>query len=183
MIAEVPVQESADLAQLMGKLLALDQASQTTGFAIFDNKKLIVADTFTVSGDLPKRLVKIREKVSNLIDTYGITDAAIEDIQLQDSSSGVEIKQGVTTYRTLAEVRGVLEELFAEKKIPCTVVSSNSWKSYCKIKGKYRPEQKKNAQKYVLAEYGIDGSEDMADAICLGSYVNKEKVLGFDWSD
>lgn len=172
----------ADLDQQVSNLLALDQASQTTGFAIFKDKKFITAGSFSVSGDLPKRLVKIREKVAELISEYDITEAAIEDIQLQDSSGGVEIKQGVTTYRTLAEVRGVLEELFAEKKIPCQIVSSNSWKSHCKIKGKYRPDQKKNAQKYVSTEYSFSGSEDACDAICLGTYVIQDKVLGFDWS-
>lgn len=129
----------------MSNLLALDQASQTTGFAIFKNKKLIKADCFTVSGDLPKRLFKIRQKVSDLIKEYEIDEIVIEDIQLQDSSDGEGINQNVITYRTLAEVRGVLEELFTELKIPYQIISSNSWKSYCKIKGKYRSEQKKNA--------------------------------------
>ena len=177
------VSAPADLAQqVMSNLLALDQASETTGFAIFKDKKFITAGSFSVSGDLPKRLVKIREKVLALIKEYDINEAAIEDIQLQETSSGKEIKFGVTTYRTLAEVRGVLQELFAEKKIPCQVISSNSWKSHCKIKGRYRPEQKKNAQKYALETFNFEGTEDMCDAICIGVYVCQDNVLGFDWS-
>lgn len=128
-------------------------------------------------------MFKIRQKVSDLIKEYEIDEIAIEDIQLQDSSNGEGINQNVITYRTLAEVRGVLEELFTELKIPYQIISSNSWKSYCKIKGKYRSEQKKNAQKYVLNTYSFNGTEDMCDAVCIGTYVTQEKVQGFDWSN
>jgi ribosomal protein L7Ae-like RNA K-turn-binding protein len=43
---------------------------------------------------------------------------------------------GITTYKTLAEVLGVAEEICSEKKIPYQIVSSQTWKSALGIKGK-----------------------------------------------
>lgn len=45
-------------------LLALDQASRTTGWAIFHDQELIDSGTFTlVSDDLGERLVAYRKKL------------------------------------------------------------------------------------------------------------------------
>jgi hypothetical protein len=41
----------------------------------------------------------------------------------------------VTTYKVLAEVFGVLEELCTEEKIPYKIVHSQTWKSALNIKG------------------------------------------------
>lgn len=47
-------------------------------------------------------------------------------------------------------------------------VFSASWKSTLGIKGRTRPEQKKNAQQYVEKNYNIKTSQDAVDAICIG---------------
>jgi hypothetical protein len=49
------------------------------------------------------------------------------------------------TYKALAEVIGVIIELAAEKKLPYELVHSSSWKSELGIKGRTRPDQKRNA--------------------------------------
>ena len=43
-----------------------------------------------------------------------------------------------------------------------------TWKSKLKIRGKSRPEQKKNAQKYIKENYNMEPTEDECDAICIG---------------
>lgn len=65
-------------------LLALDQASRTSGFAIFDDEdKLVTFGTFTYDDeDIGIRLHKIRNKVKSLIEKYAITQVVFEDIQL-----------------------------------------------------------------------------------------------------
>ena len=65
--------------------------------------------------------------------------------------------------------------------MPHTAVPSTSWKSTLGIKGKDRPEQKRNAQAYVLQTYNLKPTQDECDAICIGTHYMKSK--DFDWSD
>lgn len=172
----------AVLDQQANNLLALDQASQTSGFAVFKNKKLVDYGKFTFSDDdIAERLVKIRNKIIELIEEYNITEVAFEDIQMQSN---------VETFKVLSEVYGVILELLQERKMKYIIISSNTWKSTLNIKGRTRPEQKRNAQEYVLNTYGLKVIQDTCDAICIGTHVinnpgqgtKRSKEAGFDWS-
>ena len=148
------------------KILALDQSSRTTGYAIFEAGVLLTSGTFTVSNpDLGERLVKIRQTVEKLVDENGVDKVAFEDIQLQNN-----VPNNVATYKILSEVLGVVQEFCAEREMPYEIVHSQTWKSALNIKGRTRPEQKKNAQKYVLDTYSLKVSQDESDAICIGTY-------------
>jgi Holliday junction resolvasome RuvABC endonuclease subunit len=123
------------------RLLALDQASRTSGYAVFVDDELITYGTFTYEDeDIGVRLYKIREKVKGLIDLHSIDYVVLEDIQLQGN-----VVNNVQTFKTLAEVFGVIYELVTELKIEHEAVLSSSWKSTLNIKGRTRPDQKKNA--------------------------------------
>jgi hypothetical protein len=55
------------------KILALDQASRTSGYAVFEDNKLIAFGKFTYEDeDMGIRLFKIREHVKSLISSYNI---------------------------------------------------------------------------------------------------------------
>lgn len=150
-------------------LLALDQASRISGYAVFDQDKLAAQGTFSFNDDdFGQRLVKIRTKIIELIDIYHIDEIVFEDIQLQQTSARQQIVNNVSTFKALAEVLGVVQELSQELNIPYTIIYSQTWKSALNIKGKTRPEQKKNAQAYVLENYGLKVTQDCADAICIG---------------
>lgn len=162
------------------RLLALDQASRTSGFAIFIDGELRDCGTFTFTNyDIGERLFKIREKVAELIADYDIDYVAFEDIQLQKDKIN-----NVKTFKVLAEVFGVIYELVTELEIDHEAVFSNTWKSTCKIKGRTREEQKKNAQQFVIDTYGFKASQDASDAICIGTHILKNgKKSGYDWSE
>lgn len=155
----------------MQNILALDQATRTTGYSIFQEDQLIASGTFTFEDDdFALRLVKIRNKVISLIEQYNISKILLEDIQLQGQTNNVE------TYRKLAEVRGVLSELACEMKIPHEIIHSQTWKSVLDIKGRDRATQKRNAQAYVAATYGKKVSQDESDSICIGAaYIKSNK--------
>lgn len=158
------------------RLLALDQASRTTGYAVFDEQNLIASGTFTLtSDDIGKRLVTYRKKIEQLINEYDIETVAFEDIQMQNQINNVQ------TFKILAEIFGVTQEYLAEQDYSYKVVSSNTWKSKLDIKGKKREEQKKNAQQYVLEHYGKKVSQDEADSICIGASIIKENNSAFNW--
>jgi Holliday junction resolvasome RuvABC endonuclease subunit len=63
------------------KLLALDQSSKITGYAVFDDNTLVIYGKIDAGeADLPARLTKLRNAVKSLIDEYGIDLVALEDI-------------------------------------------------------------------------------------------------------
>ena len=155
-------------------ILALDQASRTSGWSAFEDDNLIASGTFTYDDDdFSTRLMKIRTKVFHLIREYDVDTVLLEDIQLQGQTNNVE------TYRKLAEVLGVLEELCCELKIPHEIIHSQTWKSGLDIKGRDRATQKRNAQAFVAATYGKKVSQDESDAICIGAHYIKSNKSAF----
>ena len=158
-------------------ILALDQASRTSGYAVFCDDQLIDSGKFTFEdADIAKRLMKIRNKVEELINKFCIEKIILEDIQCQGN-----VVNNLETFKILAEVIGVLTELAAEKNLPYELVYSTVWKSTLQIKGRTRPEQKKNAQQYVLNTYGKKVTQDESDAICIGAHYTKKNMSAFSW--
>ena len=98
-----------------------------------------------------------------LIEKFDINEVAFEDIQMQTQINNV------STYKILAEIFGITQELMYELDLPYQVVSSSTWKSKLEIKGKQRAEQKRNAQKWVLDTYGLKVTQDEADSVCIGA--------------
>ena len=169
----------------MSNLLAIDQASVTSGYAVFKDGNLVDYGQFTFNDDvIAERLVKIRAKVLELIAEHDIDEVAFEDIQMQGN-----VANNVQTFKVLSEVFGVISEVLQEKKMKYTVVMSGTWKSTLGIKGRTRPEQKRNAQEYVLQTYNVKAIQDVCDAICIGAHVLKRPGVGttvtdgFDWAD
>ena len=161
------------------RVLALDQASRTSGWAVYDNGKLFEYGKFTTSyTDVGERLYYIRNQVIQLIEEYEIDEVVFEDIQLQDNKIN-----NVATFKALAEVFGVLHELFVEMRIPREAVLSTVWKSKLGIKGYDRTAQKKAAQAWVYDNYSVKPTQDECDAICIGHYYTQNRVETFDWSD
>ena len=67
-------------------LLALDQSTQTTGYAVFKDRELIAVGHISPSGnDYMKRIVKTRNWLERIITTLdGEVEVVLEDIQLQE---------------------------------------------------------------------------------------------------
>ena len=160
------------------KLLALDQATRVTGYAVFNDGVPVVIGHFdTKSDDFGERLVEIRQMVIQLIEKYNIDTVAFEDIQLQNN-----VVQNVKTFKMLAEVFGVILELLQERKISYYVIAPNVWKATFKIAGRGRAEEKKASQAYIVENYGIKCTQDEADAACIGLHVLKSQETSFDWA-
>lgn len=156
---------------LVNKILAFDQASRTSGWSLFVDGELKEHGKFTFEDpDIGTRLVKIRNKVNELIYNYNPSSIIIEDIQYQTN-----IGNNVETFKVLAEVFGVIYELATELNIPNSAVLSVTWKAALGIKGRNRPEQKKNAQAWVKNTFNLKVTQDEADAICIGAYASGMK--------
>lgn len=160
-------------------LLALDQSSHVSGYAVFKNNELIKYGHFNQNeSDVGERLAGFRKQILLLIQEYQITEIAFEDIQLQNNHTN-----NVVTFKVLAEVFGVIHELCVEMGIKYSIVHSQTWKSELRIGGRTRTEQKKNAQLYVQTMYDVKPTQDEADAICIGASLikQKEKRKDFQW--
>lgn len=160
----------------MKTLLAIDQATSITGYALYRDGKLDKHGKIKFEGTAIERISQVRHWLDQMID--GLTldgnelEIALEDIQLQ---------KDVVTFKTLAWLQGVLLTLCYEKNIKTRVYFSTSWKSTCGVKGKDRTEQKRNAQKYVVDTFNIKATQDECDAICIGQHALAEDDKNINW--
>ena len=160
------------------RILALDQASRVSGWAIFEDEELIKYGKIDANkyDDIGKRLHLIREEVQNLIEDEHIDKVYLEDIYMD----GQRVNN-VATFKVLAEVFGVLYELCVYMELPVDAILAGTWKSTLSIKGKTRPEQKRNAQKWVEETYGVKPTQDECDAICIGAHAVRQINSEINW--
>ena len=145
----------------MANVLALDQSTTVSGYAIFINQNLEKSGIFKPTGELFERIHKTKEYIRELIQDNNIEYVFIEDIQYQKNQK---------TYKILANLQGVIIDLLIELEIPFEVVPPSRWKAWNQIGGKRREQQKENAKRKCQEIFGREFKEDEADAICIGLY-------------
>lgn len=167
-------------------ILAFDQATRTSGYSVYEDQKLIAHGTFTFTdSNLGMRLWKIRQKVEELYNKYLPDKIVYEDIQLQQGAVN-----NVVTFKSLAEVFGIIFEYATELGVDNESILAGVWRKGLGVAGNRRDIQKANAQKWVFDNCGIRVVEDEADAICIGAYAagirskkpEKPVLKDFDWS-
>lgn len=166
------------------RTLVLDQALNTTGWAVFDDKQLIKYGSFNSNGASSEQKINtVKYWVRDMLDAWRADRVVIEDIQLQNFEEENLNTIGVTTFKALAHLQGVLIDMFYEKKISYKVAHTGTWRSHCGIKGKSRADKKKSAQLLVKDIYQKEVTQDEADAICIGRYgVTLFKEISFsEW--
>ena len=161
------------------RTLALDQATHITGYAILDNNELINAGIFeTTKEDEIERDLEVKNWLIQMINNWNPDMVVMEDIQLQQIN-GKTI--GVTTYRTLARLQGILLATCVEQNMSWTCCPPATWRAYCGVKGRTRTDKKRSMQNLIKEWYDVTVSDDIADAIGIGKWasekVNKQVVL------
>jgi len=154
------------------RILAFDQATNISGWAVFDGKELIQCGKMAMNyATSVEKIEGMRQWIASMIEMWNPDRVAIEDIQLQQfgpkSSNNIE---GVTTYKTLAHLQGVILNYFFINNIQYDIIHTATWRKFCGVKGKTRSDKKKSAQLLVKDWYDIYVSQDEADAICIGKY-------------
>lgn len=152
------------------RVLALDAATNVSGYAIFDDGELVSYGTYKASGeDATERINDIKHWLAALIDYCQCDYCGIENIQLQSYGKG---SYQVELYRALARLQGVVLDTLFEKKIPCGLAYASEWRKFCGINegARERENKKKLAQDKVKLWYKQDCTQDEADAICIGKY-------------
>ncbi len=145
------------------RVIAFDQATEKFGLSIWDDGKLVFFNLYTFTGALNVRLAKIKKLLEEVIIPEWKPDFIVcEDIQYQYGA--------VLTYKVLAMLLGIIEVTCTEKGIPYEVVSPNVWRKYVGTCGKTRQEEKLLSVATVRQKYQINVSDDVAEAILIGSY-------------
>jgi Holliday junction resolvasome RuvABC endonuclease subunit len=83
-------------------ILSIDQALQISGYAVFENNKLVEHGTFSIPKSKPieQRLGKFLEELTNLYHRYEFEKIIFEDIQEQHKN--------VVTFKHLAYVQATI---------------------------------------------------------------------------
>lgn len=164
------------------RVIALDDATGTTGFSVFDNDKLIHYGKVTMNETDPiQRIASVRQWMLSLIENWKPDIVAIEDIQLQQGKF-----ENVKTFKVLAQLQGTLLVSLYEAGVEYLVVPPATWRSTCHITSRTRSDQKREAQKKVEEWYDIKATQDEADAICIGYHVTRKYLKNdymIDWGD
>lgn len=152
------------------RVLALDQSTKISGWSIFDDDKLVSYGIFQVaSDDEMKRCSEVKSWLLSMIDNWKPDIIGLEGIQYQE-------KMGVTTFETLAELKGILRNVLYEHNIQTVVCPTNTWRAHCGVKGVTRSD-KKASMKYLIKKwYDVSVTDDIADAIGIGKYVTETTV-------
>ena len=153
-------------------VLSLDQALQTSGWAVFENEKLIECGTFVIQANKPieSRLGKIWENLNDLHDQYDFNYLAFEDTQQQFN---------VETFKRLCYVQAVIMLWCYYNEVKYAVLAPTHWRSVIgKGWGKSREEQKQHAIEWVKQTFNKEVTSDAADAVCIGWAAIKEKDKG-----
>lgn len=152
------------------KILSLDQSSTKTGWAIFENGKLLDYGLIrTMSNDSASvRRIKLKNEVKQIVEKYNINEVILEGVYYSKL-------HGFSMYSTLSMVLGSLIDLCTELKIPYRVITNTTWKTIISDLGKTRSIQKPRIVEWVLDTYKVEVKSDIADAIAIGTYYERNK--------
>ena len=151
------------------RLLALDQATRITGWALFSDGELLRFGAFESNLDNEiERDNEIKNWLINVIENWHIDFVALEGIQYEE-------KFGITTFSTLARLQGILMSQLTEQGIPYTICHTATWRNFCGVKGKTRSDRKRSMQLLVKEWYDVTVTDDCADAIGIGHYATNKK--------
>ena len=164
------------------RAIGLDQATHITGYSIFDNEELVYAGTFEATAeDEIARDVQIQNWLIQLIHNWKPDVVGLEGIQLQQFNDKMV---GVTTYQTLARLQGILMATCYDLKVDYMICPPATWRNHSGVKGRSRADKKRSMQNKIKEWFDITVSDDVADAIGIGKYINethKKKVEIFNW--
>ena len=166
------------------RILALDAATNITGFAIFDDGALVNYGVYKTNAELDAtaRINEVKKWLQAAIQNWEPDFIGLENIQLQAYNRN---NYQVETYRVLANLQGVLVDTLFEACIDYDLAYSATWRNYCNVgDDKGRENKKKAAQEKVKLWYNQNCTQDEADAICIGKYfVSKLKNNKSSWGE
>lgn len=153
-------------------VIAFDESTKSTGYAIFKNSELIDYGVIEQnSKNVLERVNNIINEINILIEKYKPNDIALENIQITLSAS---------TAKSLMGLQFLIELLCFQKNIKCTTIRPTHWRKVLGLSNSSklnRKEKKEATITYVKEKYKINEDiDDICDAICIGECYIKEEA-------
>jgi Holliday junction resolvasome RuvABC endonuclease subunit len=158
----------------MSKVLAFDQSTRCSGYAMFEDGEYIESGIIDMSKsklETDKRSFEMAKALWKIINKYKPEILVIEDVQQQSNAK---------TMIVLARLAGMIIGYAEAHKVQVHIITPSQWRSMLKFKlgaGVKRQELKQQSIDYVKETYGINVSEDEAEAIALGAGAHKKYNL------
>lgn len=165
--------------------LALDLSTKSTGYAIYQDKRLVTYGCITAtSTDLIARINKISKELGErVLLKYKIDRVVVEEvIPKEATTSGMK---NLKTQRALMWMQAAIAFMLYsyDKKLDIEYLYPSEWRKKCGIKtgrGVRRDQQKPYDIQFVKEIYKIDVNDDIADAIGIGyAAVNSPAEINF----
>lgn len=151
------------------KILSIDQSTQISGYAIFDDGKIISHGYIDLHKfkDSDIRFEKMCTLLMKIIHGNSPDMVVIEDVVLQRSPN---------TMKILSRLQGIIIGFCMANKIEIRIMYPTRWRKILGFKqGRVKREElKKQAKDLVKRTYDIDTNDDEADAICIGCAFMKD---------
>lgn len=170
------------------RILALDQSSRKTGFAIYDDLELINYGVYeTTKENSIDRIADICDWLDSMIMMWKPDKICLEETLFNQNFAQNNGGVNHDIFRLLSQVMGAIMITAIRAKCKIGIVKIATWRHHCGVKGRARIDQKRSAQLLVKQWHDITVTDDESDAICIGKYFadmhNEKKVIigNFDW--
>lgn len=154
------------------RVLALDNAMNRCGWAIIENNQPIAHGTHATSASNNiEKISEVKQWFLHLMKTYDVDVIGLENVFYQGNPQ---------TLIVLSMLLGVLAVTSYEEKQVLYIFSAGEWRSITGIKPQKRARDnyKQMAQQKVRTDYGMQVSQDTAEAILIG--IATEKKYKYD---
>ena len=142
------------------KIIAFDQSTTATGWCVMEMGTAAIIESGVVipnkNDETIDRITYTIKRCLNLVRTNEVAFVFIE---------GVQVQRNPRVYEVLAKLAGSLEIMLYESGYLVNVVKASEWRKRVGIKNRKRAEVKKEAIELVKELYGLDVSEDEAEAV------------------
>lgn len=149
------------------KLIAFDQSTTATGWCLMNQQTSEIIDYGVIipKGETNDRIRQTIKRCMYLCDYHQVTFVFIE---------GIQIQKNPRVYEILAKLQGTLEICLEERNYFVNVVKASEWRKKVGIKSRKRAELKAEAIQMVKEIYGIEVSDDEAEAVLFARAFAKE---------
>ena len=153
-------------------IIGIDGASKKTGISVIHNGKLryVLLDYHKIS-DSNQRITEMTKGITEFIAQYSPAIVWMEDTW---TSRNPKVSQMLTT------ILGGVRYWCSVNNCEFNTILPASWRKYLGMNehGAKREELKQKSIEYVNEKFGVEVSDDIADAICIsivGNMINEEK--------
>lgn len=157
------------------RIVALDQASNHTGYSVFDDAKLIkwgLLDVSELGNNTKARIKEMSRQIAELLSTYNPDLVIIEGVMGQANTHVLIV---------LAQLQGCIIRVCDAADIDYVIYEPTTWRSQLDFdQGKKvkRAELKAQAVEFIRRAYKLKVEEDTCEAICIGlSHLKRTKII------